>query len=105
MAHGRVADLQGKLPEVIAAYREAVAIQDALPYMEPPYWYYPVRQSLGMAQLRAGQLDQAEQVFRTSLARAPSDGWAPASALRTPGWASRRGRPCRRSSVPPTRTI
>jgi tetratricopeptide (TPR) repeat protein len=76
VARGRVADLQGKLPEAIAAYRDAVAIQDALPYMEPPYWYYPVRQSLGVALLRAGQLDQAEQVFRTSLARTPSNGWA-----------------------------
>ncbi|MGJ9419067.1 hypothetical protein ACHAC9_15040 [Massilia sp. CMS3.1] len=76
VARGRVADLQGKLPEAIAAYREAVAIQDALPYMEPPYWYYPVRQSLGVALLRAGQLDKAEQVFRTSLARTPSNGWA-----------------------------
>lgn len=76
VARGRVADLQGKLPEAIAAYREAVAIQDALPYMEPPYWYYPVRQSLGVALLRAGRLDQAEQVFRTSLARTPSNGWA-----------------------------
>jgi tetratricopeptide (TPR) repeat protein len=76
VARGRVADLQGRLPEAIAAYREAVAIQDALPYMEPPYWYYPVRQSLGVALLRAGQLDQAEQVFRSSLARTPSNGWA-----------------------------
>ena len=76
VARGRVADLQGRLPDAIAAYREAVAIQDALPYMEPPYWYYPVRQSLGVALLRAGQLDQAEQVFRTSLARIPSNGWA-----------------------------
>jgi tetratricopeptide (TPR) repeat protein len=76
VARGRVADLQGKLPDAIAAYREAVAIQDALPYMEPPYWYYPVRQSLGVALLRAGQLDQAEQVFRASLARTPSNGWA-----------------------------
>lgn len=76
VARGRVTDLQGKLPDAIAAYREAVAIQDALPYMEPPYWYYPVRQSLGVALLRAGQLDQAEQVFRTSLVRTPSNGWA-----------------------------
>ena len=76
VARGRVADLQRKPAEAIAAYREAVAIQDALPYMEPPYWYYPVRQSLGVALLRAGQLDDAEQVFRTSLARIPSNGWA-----------------------------
>lgn len=76
VARGRIADLQGNLPGAIAAYRAAVAIQDALPYMEPPYWYYPVRQSLGVALLRAGQPDEAEQVFRTSLARTPSNGWA-----------------------------
>ena len=44
--------------------------------MEPPYWYYPVRQSLGAAQLRAGRLDAAEQTFRASLARTPGNGWA-----------------------------
>ena len=59
-----------------AAYRQAVAVQDGLPYMEPPYWYYPARQSLGVALLRAGRLDDAEDVFRASLARTPSNGWA-----------------------------
>jgi Flp pilus assembly protein TadD len=32
--------------------------------------------TLGAALLRAGRLDAAEQVFRTSLARTPSNGWA-----------------------------
>jgi tetratricopeptide (TPR) repeat protein len=76
VAMGRLADAQGDLPGAIAAYRKAVAIQDALPYTEPPYWYYPVRQSLGAVLLRAGQLDEAENVFRASLARTPSNGWA-----------------------------
>jgi Flp pilus assembly protein TadD len=44
--------------------------------MEPPYWYYPARQSLGVALLKAGRLDDAEDVFRASLARTPSNGWA-----------------------------
>ena len=60
----------------LAAYRQAVAVQDGRPYMEPPYWYYPARQSLGVALLHAGQLDDAEDVFRASLARTPSNGWA-----------------------------
>ena len=76
VATGRLADAQGDLPGAIKAYQEAVAVQDSLPYTEPPYWYYPVRQSLGAALLRAGQLDAAEQVFRASLARTPSNGWA-----------------------------
>jgi tetratricopeptide (TPR) repeat protein len=76
VALARVADAQGNLPRAIAAYREAIAVQDKLPYMEPPYWYYPVRQSLGAALLRAGQSEAAEKVFRDSLARTPSNGWA-----------------------------
>jgi tetratricopeptide (TPR) repeat protein len=76
VASGRLADAHGNLPGAIKAYQEAVAVQDSLPYTEPPHWYYPVRQSLGTALLRAGQLDTAEQVFRATLARTPSNGWA-----------------------------
>jgi tetratricopeptide (TPR) repeat protein len=76
VATGRLADARGDAPMALAAYREAVAAQDRLPYMEPPYWYYPARQSLGVALLRAGRLDDAEDVFRASLARTPSNGWA-----------------------------
>jgi tetratricopeptide (TPR) repeat protein len=76
VASARLADAQNKLPEAIRLYQEAVAVQDKLPYTEPPFWYYPVRQSLGSALLRAGRLDDAEQVFRASLASTPSNGWA-----------------------------
>jgi tetratricopeptide (TPR) repeat protein len=76
VARGRLLDAGGDLPGAAEAYREAVAVQDKLPYMEPPYWYYPVRQSLGVVLLRSKQLDAAEQVFRDSLARTPSNGWA-----------------------------
>ena len=76
VARARLADAQGDLRGAIAAYREAIAVQDALPYMEPAYWYYPVRQSLGVALLRTGQTEAAEKVFRDSLVRTPSNGWA-----------------------------
>ena len=76
VARARLFDAQGNLRGAIAAYRQAIGVQDSLPYMEPPFWYYPVRQSLGVALLRAGQLDAAEKVFRDSLARTPSNGWA-----------------------------
>jgi tetratricopeptide (TPR) repeat protein len=76
VASGRLADASGDMKGAIIAYEEAVAVQDSLPYMEPPYWYYPVRQSLGVALLRAGRSAEAEQVFRESLARTPSNGWA-----------------------------
>jgi hypothetical protein len=35
-------------------FGKAVAVQDTLPYMEPPYWYYPVQKSLDAARLKAG---------------------------------------------------
>jgi predicted Zn-dependent protease len=44
--------------------------------MEPPYWYYPVRQSLGAALLQAGRLDEAERQLQLSLARAPNNAWS-----------------------------
>jgi tetratricopeptide (TPR) repeat protein len=72
----RVAQSQENLPEATKQFRSAVALQDQLPYMEPPYWYYPVRQSLGAVLLQAGDLDGAEQAFRESLARAPNNGWS-----------------------------
>jgi predicted Zn-dependent protease len=60
----------------VKRFEEAAAIQDALPYTEPPYWYYPVRQSLAAALLQAGRLDEAEQQFLQALKRAPSNGWS-----------------------------
>jgi Flp pilus assembly protein TadD len=35
-----------------------------------------VRQSLGAVLIRLGQLEAAEEEFRTSLVRAPNNGWA-----------------------------
>ena len=59
---------------IIEHWRRAVAEQDALSYDEPPAWYYPVRESLGGALLRAGQAAEAEAVFRENLKRYPRHG-------------------------------
>ena len=76
VVRGRIAQAAGDWPHAIAAYQQAVAVEDRLAYSEPPYWYYPVRQSLGAALLAAGRLDDAEATFRQSLLRAPNNGWA-----------------------------
>ena len=44
--------------------------------MEPPFWYYPVNQSLGAALYRQGKYDEARQAFMASLAQSPNNGWA-----------------------------
>ena len=76
VARARLADALGDLDGAAKAYQDAVAIEDQLPYTEPPYWYYPVRQSLGAVRLRQGQLDAARQALRESLARVRNNGWA-----------------------------
>jgi hypothetical protein len=55
-------------------WQRAVALQDAMVYDEPPDWYYPLRESLGGALLRAGQSSDAEMVFREGLRRSPHNG-------------------------------
>ena len=40
-------------------------------YNEPPDWYYPIRETLGSALLRAGRPADAERAFREDLRRNP----------------------------------
>ena len=60
----------------IAALREAVLIEDEIPYDEPPGWHAPVRQTLGVVLLAASQPAEAEAVYREELRRNPSNGWS-----------------------------
>ena len=76
LVQGRIAQQQGNPKTAIAFFEQAAALQDALPYMEPPYWYYPVRQTLAAALVQAGRLDEAEDQFRRALKRAPDNGWS-----------------------------
>jgi tetratricopeptide (TPR) repeat protein len=69
-----LAAARGDRAAAIAAWRRAVTLEAALQYDEPPAWFYPVRQSLGAALLRAGDESQAEAVFREALATHPRDG-------------------------------
>lgn len=43
-----------------ARFEEAADLQDSLPYTGPPFWYYPVRQTLAAALVHASRLDEAE---------------------------------------------
>jgi tetratricopeptide (TPR) repeat protein len=72
----RVAQAKGDSKNAIASFEQAAELQDALPYTEPPYWYYPIRQSLAAALVQAGRYDEAKQQFDLALHRAPSNGWS-----------------------------
>ena len=76
VAQGRWAMANRRYGAAAQAFEEAATVEASIPYMEPPYWYYPVHQSLGAALYRAGRLDEARAAFQTALARAPNNGWA-----------------------------
>jgi len=59
--------------DAVESWKKAVSAQDALAYDEPPAWYYPIRESLGAALLRAGNALEAEAVFRQCLRQNPRD--------------------------------
>jgi tetratricopeptide (TPR) repeat protein len=56
--------------------KAAVAAQDSLPYTEPPFWHFPVRQALGSAYLRMGEPGLAQTAFEEDLANFPDNGWS-----------------------------
>ena len=72
----RVAQAKGDFRTAVVRFERAAALQDALPYTEPPYWYYPIRQSLAAALLQAGRYAEAQRQFQRALSRAPSNGWS-----------------------------
>ncbi|MFA7441636.1 MAG: tetratricopeptide repeat protein [Sphingomonadaceae bacterium] len=76
VAQARLAYARGKYPQTIALYRDAVRLEDGIRYMEPPFWYFPVRQSLGAALYKTGDYKAARQTFMDALAEAPNNGWA-----------------------------
>ncbi len=72
---GEIAARRGNLAEAEGHFKAAAAIEDTFNYVEPPQWYYPVRQSLGMVLLKEGKPADAEAVYRADLKRFPENGW------------------------------
>jgi len=88
---GEIAARRGNLAEAEGHLRAAAAIEDSFNYVEPPQWYYPVRQSLGAVLLKEGKPAEAETVYRADLQRFPENGWdlfGLAASLRAEGKAS-----------------
>ncbi len=92
---GRLAEARGDLDRAVGELREAVRLEDALLYGEPPEWTVPVRQELGAVLLAAGRDEEAERVYREDLDRFRENGWSLlglAQALEGQGSGGRRGR-------------
>ncbi|HEY9091705.1 tetratricopeptide repeat protein [Parasphingorhabdus sp.] len=76
LLQGEIAWKSGNLDLAVEHFERAVAKQDALPYTEPPFWYYPTRQSLGQVLMEAGDFAKAEAVYRRDLEDYPRNGWS-----------------------------
>jgi predicted Zn-dependent protease len=64
----------GDKARAVQEWRRAVKLESNVHYDEPPAWFYPVRQSLAAALLRAGRPKEAESVFRSVIGKQPRDG-------------------------------
>jgi tetratricopeptide (TPR) repeat protein len=73
---GEIAMAGANHRSAVAAFEKAVIAQDSLPYTEPPFWYYPTRQSLGEALFKLGDNGAAEAVYKEDLKRYPRNGWS-----------------------------
>jgi len=73
---GELAAARGEHGAAVAELEKAVTLQDRLRYMEPPPFFYPVRQSLGAVLLSAGKPAEAEAVYRKDLQMNPENGWS-----------------------------
>ncbi|WP_353646812.1 tetratricopeptide repeat protein [Mesorhizobium sp. WSM2239] len=76
IVEARIAQHQGNLTESRSKLEAAVAIEDGLAYMEPAYWYYPVRQTLGAVYMAMGEHEAAVAAFEHVLEQTPNNAWA-----------------------------
>jgi len=71
-----VSKQQGRHADALEHLLAAVEMEDALPYNEPPDWFFPVRHLLGELQLSMQDPIAAEATYRADLAVMPENGWA-----------------------------
>jgi tetratricopeptide (TPR) repeat protein len=76
MLAGEIAGAAGDGNRAVAELREAVGLEDALTYDEPPTWELPARHYLGAALLAKDEPGEAERAYRNDLKRFPENGWS-----------------------------
>lgn len=73
---GEILWTQGDLDGAIAAFEQAVEVEDTMNYDEPEPLPFSARHWLGAALLEAGRAGDAEQVYRDELVDHPHNGWS-----------------------------
>lgn len=67
MLDGEIAYRKGDFDQAFARLRDAVGLEDALPYDEPWGWMQPTRHALGALLLEQGYVEEAEAAYREDL--------------------------------------
>ena len=73
---GTITLKQGKFNEAIAAFKEAVTIEENMVYNEPRDWILNPKHYLGNAYIKAGHFDEAIKTFQKDLLNNKENGWA-----------------------------
>lgn len=73
---GEIKQAEGDINAAITLFKKAVALEDALPYFEPPEWPQAMRHYLGAALLEANRAEEAELIYRQDLSWNNNNGWA-----------------------------
>jgi tetratricopeptide (TPR) repeat protein len=71
MIAGEIAYREGRHAAAFDHLREAVRLDDTLPYDEPWGWMQPARHALGALLLEQGHVEEAEAVYRADLGLTP----------------------------------
>jgi tetratricopeptide (TPR) repeat protein len=73
---GEIAARRQRYEDAIRQFEEAIKMEEALSYSEPPLWPISVRHHLGAVLLLADRPSEAEAVYHADLLRHPDNGWA-----------------------------
>lgn len=67
---------EGNYKASIVLLREAIEIEDALNYNEPPDWFFSIRHHLGPILMKNRQYRVAIELYEEDLKKFPKNGWA-----------------------------
>ena len=73
---GELAARRQRYDDAIRLFEEAIKMEEALPFSEPPLWPLSVRHHLGAVLLMADRPSEAEAVYHMDLLHHQDNGWA-----------------------------
>ncbi|WP_399084442.1 tetratricopeptide repeat protein [Streptomyces sp. BBFR2] len=67
MLEGELEYRKGNFGKAFAALEHAIAMEDALPYTDPPAWLQPVRHAYAALSMEQGRIEEAAAVYQADL--------------------------------------